>query len=72
MNALDLDSAWGEKCEQTLNRLSWYGKNGTRNEDSHVIDMLEDTTHDIADFWCYLELVHAFYELQLYEQSVSL
>ena len=65
MRALDLDSAWGDKCEQTLTLLSWYGKGETRYEDSRVTSMLADTTHDMTQLCRLLELVNETYEEDL-------
>ena len=65
MRALDLDSAWGDKCKQTLTLLSWYGKGRTRYEDSHVTSMLADTTYDMTQLCHLLELVNETYEEDL-------
>ncbi|KAH7888603.1 hypothetical protein F5I97DRAFT_2003561 [Phlebopus sp. FC_14] len=40
---LKVDIKWGENCQETLSLVEFYGKNGTRYEDSRVIRMIEDT-----------------------------
>ena len=69
MRALDLDSAWGEKCVHTLTLLSLYGRGGTRYEDPRVIDMLEDITYNMPQFWRLLRLVDESYQEDLLYQS---
>ncbi|KIM64231.1 hypothetical protein SCLCIDRAFT_23585 [Scleroderma citrinum Foug A] len=42
LKALGLNSDWGKKCHKTLVLLLWYGKDGTRYEDSRVVNMIQD------------------------------
>lgn len=39
---LKLDTKWGEECRETLGLVRFYGKNGSRYEDSRVVDMIND------------------------------
>ncbi|KAF9237522.1 hypothetical protein BU15DRAFT_48632 [Melanogaster broomeanus] len=41
---LKLDATWGTECQEILSRVAYYGKNGSRYEDSRVIDMVNDTS----------------------------
>ncbi|KAG8214023.1 hypothetical protein J3R82DRAFT_10778 [Butyriboletus roseoflavus] len=41
---LKLDTKWGKECEETLVLVMFYGKNGSRYEDSRVVDMINDTS----------------------------
>lgn len=41
---LKLDTEWGTRCEETLALIAFYGKNGSRYEDSRVVDMINDTS----------------------------
>ncbi|KAF8842999.1 hypothetical protein BDN67DRAFT_964880 [Paxillus ammoniavirescens] len=41
---LKLDANWGAKCQETLSLVTYYGKNGSRYEDSRVVDMINDTS----------------------------
>ncbi|KAL4080354.1 hypothetical protein V8B97DRAFT_2020960 [Scleroderma yunnanense] len=43
LRALDLDSDWEQRCREILLLVTYYGNNGTRYEDSRVIDMINDT-----------------------------
>ena len=70
MRALDLDSAWGKKCDDTLTLLSLYGSSGTRYKDPRVIDMLEDITYNMPQFWRLLRLVDESYQEDLLYQSL--
>lgn len=58
---LKLDTVWGEECEETLTLLAYYGKNGTRYEDSRVLDMINDTSppkpNAMYKFLCFLRSV---------------
>ncbi|KAI9569747.1 hypothetical protein HD554DRAFT_1978936, partial [Boletus coccyginus] len=58
---LKLDTVWGEQCEETLTLLAYYGKNGTRYEDSRVLDMINDTSppkpNAMYKFLCFLRSV---------------
>ncbi|KAH0827958.1 hypothetical protein J3R83DRAFT_3596 [Lanmaoa asiatica] len=41
---LKLDTKWGEECQETLTLVTFYGRNGSRYEDSRVTDMINDTS----------------------------
>lgn len=43
LKALNLDSDWGQRCQDTLALVDFYGINGERYEDPRVIDMINDT-----------------------------
>ena len=42
--ALRVDPQWGEDCQETSLLVGYYGKNGSRYEDSRVVDMINDTS----------------------------
>ena len=41
---LRVDPQWGEDCQETSLLAGYYGKNGSRYEDSRVVDMINDTS----------------------------
>jgi hypothetical protein len=41
---LKLKPKWGGECQETSVLVAFYGKNGTRYEDSRVVDMIDDTS----------------------------
>lgn len=57
LRSLGLDSEWDTRCQETMNLVSYYGKNGTRYQDPRVIDMMNDTA--VAD----LKMIDKFLEL---------
>ncbi|KIJ67882.1 hypothetical protein HYDPIDRAFT_25345 [Hydnomerulius pinastri MD-312] len=40
---LKLEPKWGAECQETISLIKFYGKNGSRYEDSRVVDMINDT-----------------------------
>ncbi|KIK97365.1 hypothetical protein PAXRUDRAFT_230135 [Paxillus rubicundulus Ve08.2h10] len=43
-----LDANWGATCQETLSLVTYYGKNGSRYEDSRVVDHINDTSAPTA------------------------
>lgn len=43
-SVLKLDRKWGEECQETSALVAFYGKSGSRYEDSRVVDMIDDTS----------------------------
>ncbi|KAF9227261.1 hypothetical protein BS17DRAFT_775202 [Gyrodon lividus] len=41
---LKLDANWGMACQETLSLVAYYGKHGSRYEDSRVVDMINDAS----------------------------
>lgn len=58
---LKLNAAWGEECQETLVLLGYYGKNGSRYEDSRIMEMINDTSppkaHTMSRFLRFLRSV---------------
>lgn len=40
--ALNLSKDWCERHEEMLSLVGFYGKNGTRYEDPHIVSMIDD------------------------------
>ncbi|KAI6032947.1 hypothetical protein F5J12DRAFT_797650 [Pisolithus orientalis] len=57
LRSLCLDSEWDTRCQEIMNLVSYYGKNGTQYQDPRVIDMMNDTA--VAD----LKMIDKFLEL---------
>ncbi|KAI6167558.1 hypothetical protein EDD17DRAFT_958206 [Pisolithus thermaeus] len=62
LRSLGLDSEWDKRCQEILTLVSFYGKNGTRHEDSRVVDMMNSTVatepNMIDRFFGLLKSVH--------------
>lgn len=59
LRILNLNSDWAQRCQDTLALVKFYGIDGTRYEDSRIVDMINSTAvpkPNVMDK--FLELLH--------------